>query len=208
MIDAQTLILILAAGCVGAGSPGPATLAIAGSSMSAGRGHGLAIASGVTVGSLIWSVTAALGLSAVMQANAWLFEIMRYAAAAYLLLLAVKSAKSALSPAAASVAAVKNSTLTKAFAKGVLLHLTNPKPILFFGSLFAIGVPRTASTGDLMIVVAALGVQAFVIFHGYALLFSIPAVMRGYVSAKRWFEGAFAVAFGAAGIKIMTAKLN
>ena len=71
------LTMILIAAFVAAGSPGPATLAIAGTSMSSGRRTGLALAAGVTTGSLIWSVSAAFGLAAVMavavagMADAW-----------------------------------------------------------------------------------------------------------------------------------------
>ena len=93
------LPLILLAALVATASPGPATLAIAGTSMASGRRYGLALAAGVTTGSLAWSVAAAAGLSVVMLANAWVFEAMRYAGAAYLLFLAFKSARSALRPA-------------------------------------------------------------------------------------------------------------
>ena len=69
------LPLILLAALVASASPGPATLAIAGTSMGSGRASGLSLASGITTGSLMWSVSAALGLGAVMLANAWMFEV-------------------------------------------------------------------------------------------------------------------------------------
>ena len=69
------LTLILLAAFVASISPGPATLALAGRSMASGRKSGLALASGITTGSLTWSVAAALGLGAVMLANAWVFEL-------------------------------------------------------------------------------------------------------------------------------------
>ncbi|NNC01068.1 LysE family transporter, partial [Corallococcus exiguus] len=98
MVDTINLPIILSAAFVAAASPGPATLAIAGTSMQQGRKFGLALASGVTTGSLIWSVAASLGLGALMLANVWAFEALRYFGAAYLLFLAFKSAKSALAP--------------------------------------------------------------------------------------------------------------
>ena len=89
-MDVVNLPLILGAAFIATVSPGPATMAIAGTSLALGRRHGLAIASGVTTGSLAWSIAAALGLGALMFANAWLFEAMRYAGAAYLIWLALK----------------------------------------------------------------------------------------------------------------------
>lgn len=89
------LPLILFAALLAGASPGPATLTIAGTSMSSGRRAGLAVATGVTTGSFMWSFSAAFGLGAIMLANAWLFEIVRYAGAAYLGWLAIKSARAA-----------------------------------------------------------------------------------------------------------------
>ncbi|MBT8408749.1 MAG: LysE family transporter, partial [Alphaproteobacteria bacterium] len=60
------------------GSPGPATLGIAGTAMASGRRAALAFALGILAGSASWGIAAALGLSAVMLANVWLFEVVRY----------------------------------------------------------------------------------------------------------------------------------
>src|SRR3546814_17381062 len=68
--------------------------------MASGRRYGLALAAGVMTGSLTWSIAAAAGLSAIMLANAWAFEALRYAGAAYLLFLAFKSARAALTAGA------------------------------------------------------------------------------------------------------------
>lgn len=208
MLADVNLPLILLAALIATCSPGPATLAIAGTSMASGRRYGLAIASGITTGSLTWSVAAAAGLSVVMLANVWMFEAMRYFGAAYLLFLAVKSARAALKPNGAAVQQITPRSAGSAYRRGLLLHLTNPKAILFFGSLYAIGVPADASPATLAVVIAAVGVQSTVVFHGYALLFSSPPMAAGYAKLRRWFEAVFAVAFAAAGIKILTARLG
>jgi len=208
MVAQINLPLILAAALLAVASPGPATLAIAGTSMSNGRLIGLAMASGVTTGSLIWSIAAGCGLSALMLANAWALEAIRYFGAAYLLYLAFKSGHSALSRKSLTPQGLAMASPTRAYAKGLALHLTNPKAILFFGSLYSFGVSASASFGDIAEIVAAVGAQSFLILHGYALLFSSAPIVRGYVRARRWFEGAFAVAFGLAGLKILSAKFQ
>lgn len=198
------LPLILIAALIASASPGPATLAIAGTSMTSGRKAGLALAAGITSGSLVWSISAALGLGALMLANAWAFELMRYVGAAYLLFLGLKSAKSALTPGTPATRAIAAGSLSAAYAKGLALHVTNPKAILFFGSLFAIGVPPGSNPMDLAMVIAAIGAQSFCIFHGYALMFSTRGMTATYARLRRWFEAVFALAFGAAGLKILT----
>jgi len=208
MIDDINLPLILLAALIGSASPGPATLAISGTSMNSGRRYGLALAAGVTSGSWMWSIAAALGLGTIMLANAWAFEMMRYFGACYLIFLAYKSARSALSVSSTAMQSMVVNSKRAAYAKGLALHLTNPKAILFFGSLFAVGVPPDSPPASLAIVIVAVGIQSLIIFHGYAWLFSSAPMVTGYVKLRRWFEAIFAVAFGAAGLKILTARLD
>ena len=208
MVGHVHLTLILLAAFIAVASPGPAVLAIAGTSIRAGRRTGLVFAAGVVTGSLTWSIGAAAGVSAVMLANAWLIEIVRYCGAVYLLVLAFKSARSALTPGETELPGFAAASARRAYARGLALHLTNPKAILFFGSLYSFGVPADASLADLAMIVALVGVQSAIVLHGYAVLFSNPVVVRGYLKLRRWFDGAFALAFGYAGVKILTAKLQ
>jgi threonine/homoserine/homoserine lactone efflux protein len=208
MVGHVHLTLIMLAAFVAVASPGPAVLAIAGTSMRAGRRTGLVFASGVSTGSVTWSIGAAAGLSALMLANAWLIEFVRYCGGAYLMFLALRSARSAMKRETVEPQGLAAASAKRAYARGLALHLTNPKAILFFGSLYAFGVPADATLGDLALIVVAVGLQSAIVLHGYALLFSNPVVVRGYLKLRRWFEGAFALAFGYGGLKILTAKLQ
>jgi threonine/homoserine/homoserine lactone efflux protein len=208
MTDSLHLPLILAAALLASASPGPATLAIAGTSMKSGRRYGLAVAAGILTGSLVWSTAAACGLGAVMLANAWVFEALRYFGAGYLIFLALKSARSAWRPGTTELRGIAQRSPRRAYLSGLGLHLTNPKAILFFGALYAVGVPADATPADLATVIVAIGLQSSIVFHGYALLFSSQPVARGYLRLRRWFDGAFALGFGYAGVKILTARLH
>jgi threonine efflux protein len=208
MMTGIDLPLILAAAFIATVSPGPATLAIAGTSMNSGRKYGLALASGIFTGSMIWSVSAAFGLGAIMLANAWAFEIARYVGACYLLYLAYLSARSALRPGQATAQGLNVTSLHSAWMKGLALHLTNPKAILFFGALFSVGVPANSNPAALAIVIGAIALQSFLVFHLYAIIFSGTRITAGYAKLQRWFDALFALGFGAAGAKILTTKLT
>lgn len=210
MTEGLDLPLILGAALVASASPGPATMALAGTSMAAGRMAGLCLAAGITTGSLVWSCAAALGLGTVMLAHGWMLEVVRYLGAGYLIYLGIRAARSALSAGAGGSLAAKPlraSSRRGLYARGLMLHLTNPKAILFFGSLYAVGVPAEATPATLAIVILAVGTQSVLVFHGYALLFSSARMTRLYIRLRRWFEGLFAIAFGAAGLQILTARL-
>jgi len=167
----------------------------------------MTLAAGIWTGSLIWSVTAAAGLSAIMLANAWLFEIGRYLGSAYLAYLALRSARAAWTGGQTRTNAMGGGGW-RLYGKGMALHLTNPKAILFLGSLYAVGVPANASLAQLAIVIAAVALQNLLIFQGYAYLFSTPAMTRHYLALRRWFDAAFALGFGLASLKVLTARLG
>lgn len=188
------------------GSPGPATLGIAGTAMMSGRRDTLAFALGVLVGSAAWGIAAAAGLSAVMLANAWLFEVIRYLGALYLGWLALKAARRAYLGGAAQGTPFSG-TPRVLFLKGAAIHLTNPKAILSWGSIYAIALPAGAGAGAIWTCFALLYAGSIMIFIGYAFLFSSPGMVRAYARARRVFDVGFAVFFGAASWRVLTARL-
>ena len=199
------LWIILLGWALAGGSPGPATLAISGTAMGQGRPAGLAVATGVVVGSASWGIAAALGMSALMLAHGWIFEVVRYAGAAYLLWLAWKSLKSAWLGRPAPAAKAPRGKL---FLKGLALHLTNPKAILSWGAIYAIALPQDAGALAVWSLFGALVVTSMTVFWGYALLFSLPKTAEAYKRAGRFFDAAFGILFGAASLRILTARLG
>lgn len=193
---------------IGGGSPGPATLGIASTSMANGRRAGLAFSMGILFGSAFWGVAAALGMGALMLTNAWLVELLRYVGAAYLLYLAAKSMKSALSERPQLTGETQTGTLWRIFTKGVLVHLTNPKAIFGWGAVYALTIPPGSVAQELAFMFGFLYSGSILVFIGYAFLFSSPKVVQSYTQMRRWFEGAFALLFGAASLKIFTTRLT
>ena len=197
------LPLVLLGWALAGGSPGPATLTISATSMGLGRGSGLLVASGVICGSAIWGIAAALGFSAVMMANLWLFEVIRIGGALYLLWLAIKSLRAAWEGKAARVEAVPRGRL---FAKGLFLHLTNPKAILSWGSIYAVVIAPGAGPWAVATLFVSLSLTSMCVFWGYAVLFSTPWVAAGYMRAKRLFDMTFGVLFGTAAASLLISR--
>ena len=197
--------IALATYAIATASPGPATLAIMGTAMSQGRAQGLVLAAGIITGSLIWGVVAATGFAAVMESASVVLGALKLAGGLYLLFLAWKAARAALTPdgAAARSRTVPAMSLRAAYRRGLLLHLTNPKAVLAWAAIIALGVGPATTSGDIMLMLGGCGVLGVVIFAGYALLFSTPAMVRGYARARRGIEAVFAAVFGAAGLRLL-----
>lgn len=133
------------------------------------------------------------------------FEVLRYAGAAYLAFLALKALRSAwVGGAAPAPAAQRQSRL---FVKGLALHLTNPKAIVSWAAVYTVALPPDSTVTALWSVFGALICVSMVVFFGYALLFSSERIAQGYAKARRVFEAVFGGMFGAAAVKIFTAKL-
>lgn len=201
------ILILLTAWIVAAGSPGPATLAIAGTAMRQGRVAGIAVAAGITTGSAFWGLMAALGMNAVMMSHIWLWTGLRYAGALYLMYLGYKALRSAFrDQGAIDPKALEATSFVRLWTKGALIHLTNPKAMLGWGGLFAVAVPADAAPHVVWETYAMLAAASAFVFFGYGVLFSAARISAAYARARRWFEAVFGVLFGAAGATLFITK--
>ena len=110
--------------------PGPVVIYIVTRSAAHGRRAGFASVLGVEIAGLIHAMAAALGLSALLLTSALAFQFVKYAGAAYLVYLGVRTLFSRDEGNAQPVPAQAN--LTQLFARGLVVNLLNPKTALFF----------------------------------------------------------------------------
>ena len=116
-------------------TPGPAVLLTASQAIARGFGAGFAVVLGTQLGNLIYFIVSAAGLGAILMASETAFLIVKYAGAAYLIFLGVRTirnARRALEPAEEK----KVPAWRHPFTLGLLNQLANPKSVLFWGALF------------------------------------------------------------------------
>ena len=110
--------------------PGPAVFYIVGRSIGHGRSAGLVSALGISVGSLVHTAAAAVGLSALLMSSAVAFAAVKYLGAAYLIYLGIQKIRREepfeLSGDAPRV------KLGRIFGQGIVVNVLNPKAALFF----------------------------------------------------------------------------
>jgi threonine efflux protein len=205
---APSLLLTLFAYFLATASPGPSVLAIMGIAMNRGRVPALAFAAGVISGSFFWGLLAALGLSAILLTYSQVLVALKIVGGLYLLWLALKSARAAFArdPGAAASGSFATERLLRLYGRGLALHLTNPKAIMSWLAIVSLALPQGAPPAYALSVVASCTGVGVCVFCGYALMFSTSVARRLYGSLRRWLEGALAVAFGVAGIKLLAAR--
>ena len=112
-------------------TPGQDTFYILGRSISQGRGAGIASVLGISSGSLVHTLAAALGLSAVLAASASAFLVLKIAGAAYLVYLGLRMFLTRSLPANIP-GAFASSSFGAVYRQGLLTNILNPKVALFF----------------------------------------------------------------------------
>jgi threonine/homoserine/homoserine lactone efflux protein len=112
-------------------TPGPAVLYIVSRSVEQGRIAGLASVCGITTGTLVHVLAAALGLSALLTSSALAFAVVKYAGAGYLIYIGVRRILSRTDTAAPQLELPRRS-LGRLYRDGFVVNLLNPKTALFF----------------------------------------------------------------------------
>jgi threonine/homoserine/homoserine lactone efflux protein len=108
-----------------------------------GRAQGFAAQAGASVGLVVHTFAAALGLSALLAASAQAYEAVKIAGALYLLWLAWRAVGRGSALKLRPDASARGG-LGSAFANGLLINLTNPKIVLSFVTF----LPQFISASD------------------------------------------------------------
>ncbi len=129
MIEGPALLGYLAA-CLGVVlAPGPAQALVLSRALGEGRRAGVLTAVGLNVGTLLHALAAGLGLSALLATSATAFAALRFAGAAYLVILGLGALRA--SPAVAVRPEAPAPGPSRAFTRAVAIGVLNPKVALF-----------------------------------------------------------------------------
>jgi len=201
MLDWSKLSLFVSVATILVFMPGPNTLYIIARSIQQGRLAGLVSSLGVQVGTMVHIVAASLGLSALLVSSAVAFNVVKYAGAAYLIFLGIKTllTKERIEPAK-----VRKAALGRVFQQGIVVNLLNPKTALFF---FAF-LPQFIDVGRGAVVLQVVLLGSILIFLG-TLSDSVYALASGsignwlrenlkFLRAQRYFAGSIYIGLGAA----------
>ena len=206
MVGHVHLTLILLAAFIAVASPGPSNLSIMATSMEQGRRAGMTLALGVTTGSLTWGVLAAIGVAGMVAAWPGALYAIKIIGGLYLLFLAWRSARSAMQ---ADMPAPKAGVSgRRTYLRGYLMHLTNPKAIVLFASVFATAVTADTPLWLMIVMVALVMLSALVWYSIVSLFMSSAPVVRSFAGARHRIERFAGVCFVAIGGRILADSRN
>jgi len=164
--SATAVLLFAAASAVLVAIPGPNVLFLLARGIAGGRRAAVRSVFGVHAATLCFVTAAACGLTAVLVSSAVAFATVRYAGAAYLLLLGIRALRSTADPVAAAAAGSG-----KAFRQAFAVGISNPKTAVFVAAFLPQFVePGRSATLQVLVLGLLFLLVATTLDLGWALL--------------------------------------
>lgn len=182
-------------------SPGPSFLITAKTAVSRSSGDGIKLALGLGLGTVVWATAALLGLNALFAAMPMLFSAMKVMGALFLLWIALQIFRHAASPVDLEHAAGAGSQ--HLILKGFMTQLSNPKVVVFFGSVFVAMLPADPSPWMVAALVVIVTLNEVVWYSLVALFIGQAGVRARYLRAKTWIDRGTSVFLGGLGLRLL-----
>jgi threonine/homoserine/homoserine lactone efflux protein len=195
LISGPTLLAYVGLVLAIAIAPGPNVLFVMTQSAWRGPQAGLFAAAGVESANLVYVLCSAAGLASLIAASGTMFEVIKWAGAAYLLWLGFKAIRSSFRQDASPSLALGEAS-ARAYRDGLMVGAGNPKTILFFLALFPQFIDPARTIWLQSLVLGALAV--FIDFLIQLLYIAIGGALSRALSrgpVKRWFERGIGGAF-------------
>lgn len=149
-------------------TPGPAVLFVLSSALRAGARRSVASSLGILAANTVYFVLSATGVGALLAASYNLFFVVKWAGAAYLIVLGLGSLFGKSNVLALTEVPAKRAR--RLFADGFVVQMSNPKALIFFTALLPQFIdPRYPVTGQIAILGATSVVIEFTVLSGYGM---------------------------------------
>ncbi|HGM5456362.1 TPA: threonine export protein RhtC [Serratia marcescens] len=181
-------------------SPGPDFFFVSQTAASRSRREAMMGVVGISLGIVVWAGVALMGLHLILQKMAWLHQIIMVGGGIYLCWMGWQLLRSAQPAAEAQVALPKAG---RSFIRGFLTNLSNPKAVIYFGSVFSLFVGDSVGAGARWGLFLLIVAETFVWFSLVAVVFALPAMRRGYQRLAKWIDGVAGVLFTGFGLHLI-----
>lgn len=189
-------------------TPGPDFFLVSQTAISRSRQQSMFVVAGITVGIMFWAMLAMLGLNIIFEKVVWLKHVMLVLGGIYLCWLGIQMLRAALSKKANTeihTFELPQSNL-RFFLKGLLTNLSNPKAVIYFGSVFSIFMANPLLDHVHAFMYLIVSVTTLLWFSFVAFIFSLPSFKAAYQNAAKWIDGISGGIFTAFGMFLIGSK--
>ncbi|MCL6378962.1 LysE family translocator [Pectobacterium brasiliense] len=199
----ETSLFVATIATLGMLSPGPDFFLVIRNAARYPRAAAMMTAFGVICGVATHMAYCVAGLAVVITTTPWLFNVLKYAGAAYLIWIGIQ----ALFARGGSKMDVSNLTqqsvsLKKAFLQGYLCNLLNPKATLFFLAMFTQVLNIHSGIGEKLWYAMIIWLLSLVWWPLLVVLLQSEPVRRGLAKVQKLVDKLLGTVLIALGIKV------
>ncbi len=188
-------------------TPGPDFVVVSTTALNRGRWPGLATAAGTTLGMSVWVVAAMTGITFVFEHLFGLATVLRIAGGLYLLFLAAQLILRSFRGATPQALAVPvKGGRVRAFRRGLLVNLGNPKALVLFTSLAALLVKPDTPSWVLTASGAGIIATTLVWYAVVVLALTHSRVRARYQNFRHWLDRLAGTVLALFGLRLITAE--
>ncbi|EEQ10454.1 LysE type translocator [Yersinia mollaretii ATCC 43969] len=182
----ETSLFVATLATLGMLSPGPDFFLVIKNAARYRRPAAMMTAFGVVLGVATHMSYCVAGLAVVITTTPWLFNLLKYAGACYLIWIGIQ----ALQSRGESQLSVENATqspitLKAAFLQGYLCNLLNPKATLFFLAVFTQILQINSGVGEKLWYASIIWVLSIIWWPLLVILIQSAPVRRGLAKAQK-----------------------
>ncbi|WP_370547060.1 threonine export protein RhtC [Edwardsiella tarda] len=186
-------------------TPGPDFFFVSQTALSRSRAEALRAVIGISLGVVVWAAVALMGLHLLLLKMAWLQRIITLGGGLYLCWMGWQMLCTARRPA--TDAPLRGAPLHgSAFWRGLLTNLSNPKAVIYFGSVFSLFVGDEVGAGQRLGLFVLIVAETVLWFSLVASVFALPVMRRGYQRLARWIDGVAGTLFTAFGLHLILTR--
>lgn len=171
-------------------SPGPDFAMVSRNSLILSRRAGLLTAFGIGLGVLVHVFYTLLGLGLLLQQSLWLFNVIKFAGALYLIYLGIKMLRTKRGGVISDSRVSPMSDLA-ALRTGFLTNVLNPKTLIFIVSLFMQVVKPETQLMTQVFYGLFISLAHIVWFSLVALCFSAGVIRNQLFAIRHWIDRTF-----------------
>ena len=172
-------------------TPGPDFFLVSQTAISRSKKQSMFVVLGITASVMIWAFLALMGLNIIFEKVVWLKHMMLVVGGIYLCWLGYQMLRSAFSKKSGSTQPqfeLPQSNF-RFFLKGFLTNLSNPKAVIYFGSVFSIFLANPQLDGVHSLLFVIVSIETLIWFSFVVFVFSLPSFKVAYQNAAKWIDG-------------------
>ncbi len=194
-------------------SPGADFLLVVRQSLVHGRRAAIVTSFGIGASLLFHIGYTILGIGIIVAQSLFLFGLLKWAGAAYLVYLGWKSLRADAfempdEKAQSQIAQAAPPSTLRLFLLGFATNALNPKPVLFFLSLFTALVSHDTPAAIQAVYGLLMAATLILWFVGVSTFFTVTSVRERFVAWGRWFNRITGMIFIGLGIRLATQQAN